>query len=67
MSEKNVNYEIRDDIKGVLRTLGKRVSDLSRALDINYDVLSGYLNGRRTMPTHIQENINGIISKWGDL
>lgn len=60
-------YEIRQDIKNVLGTLGKKMSDLSRELNMNYDVLSAYLNGRRIMPSEIQGKINDVISKWADL
>jgi plasmid maintenance system antidote protein VapI len=60
-------YEVRDDVKGVLNTLGKKMTDLSRELQINYDTLNAYLNGRREMPSEISERIEKVITKWADV
>jgi len=62
-----MTYEVREDVKGALYNLGKKISDLSRALKVNYDTLSAYLNGRREMPLEIQEKINEQISEWADV
>ena len=59
-------YEIREDIKGIIKTLGKKMSDLSRELKINYDTLNAYINGRREMPAGVAEKINTIITTWSD-
>ena len=43
------DYEKRDDIKAVLKGLGKTQADLALALQMNYDVLHSFLAGRRKM------------------
>ncbi len=60
------DYEVRDDIKGVLRTLSKKTSDLSRELKINYDTLCAYINGRRAMPPEVEIRISEVLNKWSN-
>lgn len=56
--------QVREDVKKRLRMTGKKGSDLARELGLNYDVLNGYLNGRRAMPQGMDDRINGALSVW---
>ena len=57
-------YEIRNDIKEEIRIRGKKISNLSRELSLNYDTLGAYLNGRKTIPTKIEKRIKEVFEKW---
>ncbi len=59
-----MTLEVRDDIKFIVRRLGKSLSDLSRTLDMNYDSLNHYLNGRRKMKPELAEKIEKVLSEW---
>ena len=56
--------EVRDDIKTVVKGLCRNLSDLSRELQMNYDSLNHYLNGRRPMPQDVSEKIMKVLSNW---
>ena len=56
--------EIRKDIKQLLKGVGKSGADLSRELDMNYDLLNAYLNGRKKMPRELDTAIEAVIEKW---
>ena len=58
------DYEKRDDIKAVLKGLGKTQADLALALQMNYDVLHSFLAGRRKIPDKIEEKINEQVVIW---
>ena len=59
-------YEIRTDIKERLKSHGKSITDLARHLERNYDVIGGYINGRRKMPEMIGLRIEGYFKDLED-
>jgi plasmid maintenance system antidote protein VapI len=57
-------YKIRTDIKTSLEELGKTGADLARALQIDYNILNSYLNGRRHIPYETEKRITMILEGW---
>ena len=55
---------IRMDIKSALKTANKSSADLARGIEINYEVLNRYLNGRAKMPVSIEKKITAKIEEW---
>jgi len=58
--------EVRDDIKARVKDSGRKLTDLSRILELNYDSLNAYVNGRRKMPEIVDEKINKQLTQWED-
>lgn len=56
--------EVQDDIKSRIKKTGHKSSELSRKLDMNYDSLNAYLNGRRKMPEGLLEKIEKQLKVW---
>jgi DNA transposition AAA+ family ATPase len=56
--------EIRTDIKARLVVYGKTMAALARAIDVNYEMLNRYLNGRAKMPAAVEEQIEAQFEKW---
>ena len=58
--------EVRDDIKVRVKDSGRKLTDLSRILELNYDSLNAYVNGRRKMPDGIDKKIEKQLTDWED-
>ena len=58
-------FVIRNDIKNRLKSKEKSTSDLSRELEMNYDTLGGFLNGRKRMTKDIEARIIEVLESWG--
>lgn len=54
----------RDDLKKSLKAAGKTSADMARSLNMNYDVLNSYLNGRRPIPYEVEFNITKQLIEW---
>ncbi len=57
--------KIRTDIKEIIKSHGKKAADLSRDMNINYDTLNSYLNGRKEIPAKVEEQIFLTLKVWG--
>lgn len=56
--------KIREDLKKRVRDSGHKLADLSRAMDMNYDLLNSYLNGRKPMSEAIEDRIEDVLIDW---
>ena len=57
-------FVIRTDIKNSLKICGKSIADLSRELEIPYQTMDSYLNGRRNIPKGIEARIAKTLEVW---
>jgi len=56
-----MSLKIRTDIKKLLKKVGLTMADLSRQLDIPYQTMDSYLNGRRSIPEKVESKIMKIL------
>lgn len=57
--------QIKQDIKDKIKELGHTMADLSAAIDVPYNSLNWYLNGRMGMPPEIYTKIQEQFKIWG--
>lgn len=60
-------YKVHDEVKDSLRKSSHTMTELSIALEINYDQLNHYLNGRRQIPEDVQDKMNKILATWDNV
>lgn len=56
-----MNYS---EIKTQLKSVGRTGADLGRALELNYETLNRYLNGRAKTPSAVERKIKEKINEW---
>ena len=57
-------FLIRTDIKDRLKLKNKTIADFSRQLEIPYQTMDSYLNGRRNIPDIVENRMNKTLEDW---
>lgn len=55
---------IREDIKTALKEGRRTCADLARKLDMNYEVLNRYINGRAPLSEELERQISVVLEEW---
>lgn len=57
-------FKVHSEIKGRLRSVGRTQTDLAIKLQMSYDTLGHFINGRRVMPEKVKIKIGKILESW---